>query len=132
MRSRYKTYAEFVKRIAIGRTQEKGFVVFCSLKKYKIVESKTQLWNTEDTKKTFLARLYVNEILRKLNLSKIIQRINGYELLGRRCMYNDKLCIICGWQQMVNTETGETKLQVTLVNDIRNTPFKIFIDQIQL
>lgn len=132
MQTRLKTYREFVKAIVIAHDSNGGFKIICSLKRYKLCESKVKFWNTPATRKTFLAHLYIQHILWEKNIAKNIKRIPGYELLGKRCFYNDNLCVVCDAGDVVNSETGEVIKQLTLVSKIRQHPFKVLITEVQI
>jgi hypothetical protein len=133
MRARFKTFAEFMEAIKIsGKTTDGASGMLISCRNHVLCESKYRLWNSEMTKRAFLIKLYIREVLQKKNLSRNIVRIKGYELLGRRCFYNDFIAVICGWQNVVNTETGEVSVMLTLVNANHINPFKVLINQVQL
>ena len=133
MTARPKTFNEFLKRITIVSTEAKGCKIICDLKRYVLVECRTKPWNTPDTRKTFLANLYIKEILLRVNMSKKIKRPEGYELLGAKCMMNDNVYTICGWREVVDRDTGEIIKQLTLTGRWNSpTPFKVLINQVQL
>ena len=132
MKSRYKTYKEFIESITLVHDQQTGYKIICNLKSYVVVQSKVKPWNTPETRKSFLVKLYITQVLQKHTMSKRFPRIEGYELLGRRCMYNDYICIVCDSVELVHRETGEVKNQLTLFGDNRSNPFKVLINQVQL
>lgn len=134
MKARFKTFREFLNDIVMSHT-EKGFKIIC--KKYLVTEGKIKPWNTPKTRTTFLAKLYIKEVLLKHDMKKGIARIEGYELLGKRCMYNDNLCVVVDAADLVDTSTGEMTKQLTIVNSgtahwLRSQPFKVLINQVQI
>jgi hypothetical protein len=130
MKARYKTFSEFMKDIKIAH-EPPDVLIVC---RNHILYRGAKPWNSQRTRKTFLARIYIKEVLQKKDVSKLIKRIEGYELLGKRCLHNDFLAIICGTQEVVNTETGEMQIMATVVsvNAYRNDPFKVLLNQLQL
>lgn len=78
MKTRLKTFGEFEKQITIVHRPKGGIKIMCSLKEYVIIEKDIKPWNTPDTRMTFLANLYIKEILLSINPSK------GYP--GRKVM----------------------------------------------
>ena len=68
MRTRYKTYGEFLKAITIVHRKEGGVKIICSLKRFVLIECNFKPWKTDQTKKTFLARVYIDEVLKKVKL----------------------------------------------------------------
>jgi len=134
MKSRYKTFGEFHRDVREVHSTTGGFKLVCYLrgKEYVVMSLKSKPWNTPQTRKTFIARVYVDEMLWKCHLSRKIQRIEGFELLGRKVNYNDHLSVICNAVDMVNPDTGETRKQIVLVNSFRSIPFKVFLNQVQL
>lgn len=132
MRARVKTFGEFVKAITIAYTQSNGFKIICNLKNYKLCESSVKFWNTPHTRKTFLAHLYIENILWKHTLSKTFPRKEGYELLGRKCFYKDNLAIVCDAIDVVNKDTGEVIKQLSIVTTNRQHPFKVLITEVQI
>lgn len=121
-----------MKAIVISHTQSGGYKIICTLKKYLLCESRQKPWNTPLTRKTFLAKLYIEEILKKHTMSKLIRRIDGYEYLGKRCLYKDNVCVVCDAVEVVHQETGEMTYLLTLVNNNRTQPFKILIAEVQI
>lgn len=133
MKTRLKTFGEFEKQITIVHRPKGGIKIMCSLKEYVIIEKDIKPWNTPDTRMTFLANLYIKEILLSINPSKRIPRQEGYELLGARCMYNDEMVVICSWRELVDKNTGEITKMLTLAGRWRSpTPFKVLISEVQL
>ncbi|MBP8982243.1 MAG: hypothetical protein KBG19_04330 [Bacteroidales bacterium] len=136
MKSRFKTYSEFVSAIKIVYRSNNGVKIFCMVKgkEYVMLEIKYKPWNSELTRNSFLARMYIKEILSKHTIGKHIKRKDGYELLGHRCLHMDRIYIICGSEEFVNTQTGELTQKLLIVNAAaaHERPIKIFINQVQL
>jgi hypothetical protein len=133
MKSRPKTFSEFYAGIRIVERTNGGIKLICLRNQSVLLETKIKPWNTPSTRKTFLANLYIKEILFKFSLSKKIKRPDGYELLGTKCLYGEQVVTICGWKEVVNPETGEVVKQLTLAGRWHtDTPFKALISQVQL
>lgn len=132
MKTRFKTYGEFKKAITIVNAIGGGIKIICNLKNYVLLETQYKPWNTKDMKTTFLVRLYIKEVLWKCQLSKFIQRTEGYELLGRRVMVGEQVAVIVNKVDVVNSETGEPDINLTISIMHRNTPTHILASQIQL
>lgn len=135
MKSRYKTFSEFTSAIKIVYRSNNGVKIFCMVKgkEYVILETGYRPWNSEQTRRRFIIRLYIREILSKHSMNKRITRIEGFELLGQRCLYLDQLHIICSSEDLVNTETGEITKKLLIVNAATNDrPTKVFINQVQI
>ena len=133
MKLRPKIFSEFMLGIQIAYPHGGGVKIICKLKSYVLVDTKHKPWNTPDTRRTFLANLYIKEVLLKLNISNKIKRIKGFELLGKKCFYREELLTICSWKEMVDKETGEMTKQLTLAGRfLTPTPLKVFINEVQL
>jgi len=133
MLSRPKTFGEFYKGITIVHRENGGVKIICKRGEFVILETRYKPWNSRDTKTTFLINLYIKEVLSKVDLSKKIKRPEGFELLGKRCLHNEQLLIICGWEEMANTETGEIVKMLTLAGRWASpVPFKTPITNVQL
>lgn len=91
-------------------------------------------WNSPATKNTFLAKIYIEQVLKKKSLPDNIIRIEGFELLGKRGTYNNNAVIICSTNEVVDPETGEVITKATVVsedNQYRTQPFIINLNDIQ-
>lgn len=133
MTARPKTFDEFIRAVTITYNAAHGCKIICNLKKYVVAECKTKPWNTVATRRTFLINLYIREVLLKSNLSKLMQRPAGYELLGRRCMYGNDIVTVCSWEELVNTDTGEVTKRLTLAGRWGTpVPFKAMINEVQI
>lgn len=130
MQLRFKTYSEFLKGITIAYS-ENGCTIICKLKSFVLLDTKFKPWDTPATRKSFLVKMYAKQVLAKCNPSKKIKRIPGYEMLGKRCMHQDELSIICDAVELVDTQTGEQVMQYTIFNHWVGHPFKVFENQIQ-
>lgn len=131
MKTRYKLYSEFLASIHIANIARRT-LIYCKYGNKIIFDSPFKAWNTSDMKRIFLIKLYIAEILYKKNLSKSIERMEGYELLGRRCMYADHVAIIVNKEEVVNKETGEVLCQLLISNDNRTHPFRVLSNEVQL
>lgn len=131
MKARFKTFREFLNDIVMSHT-EKGFKIICRTKKYLVIEGKIKPWNTPKTRTSFLAKLYIREVLLKHDLKKGMPRMEGYELLGKRCLYRDNICVVVDAVDLVDTNTGEMTKRLTLVNDNHSQPFKVLITEVQI
>jgi hypothetical protein len=132
MTSRPKTFSEFCDGLRIVERPKGGIKLICMRNQSVLLETKLKPWNTTATRKTFLANLYIKEILLRVNMSKKIRRPEGFELLGARCLYGEQVVTICAWKEMADPETGEIKKQFTLAGRWHtDTPFKAFETQIQ-
>ena len=133
MTSRPKIFSEFMAGITIVHRDNGGIKIICKLKDYVLLESRFKPWNTPDMRKTFLANLYIKEVLLKINISKYIQRPEGFELLGKRVLYRDEVVVICSWKELVDKETGElTKILTLAGRFLSPAPFKTSINNVQL
>lgn len=133
MNIRFKTYSEFLSATQIVYRSNNGVKIVCRIKgkEYVVFESKFRPWNTDMTKNGFMVKLYISEVLWGKSISKKITRRPGFELLGRRCMYHERMAVICSAEEMVNKETGEVMQRLTLAHK-NERPFKIMQNQIQL
>lgn len=135
MRTRYKTYGEFLKGITIVHRKDGGVKVICRCKRYVLASMDMLPWNTKKTRTSFLVRLYINEVLRRINVSPKIERIEKFVLLGTRCLIGGDLCIIVNAYQVVDAETGEVDDQLlafNVGNPFRTAPFKILKSKVKL
>lgn len=133
MRSRFKTFGEFTKQIKIAyRTGEGKQGLVIAYRKDVIFKHDYKPWNSEATKKTFIAKLYIKNVLVPRPLSNRIARIEKYELLGKRCMFNDYLHIICDAEGVVNTATGEVGTRILIYDPVLNTFKKVLTTEVQL
>lgn len=132
MRVRLKTFGEFVKGITIAHKEDGGVKILCQRKGFLMLETNFKPWNTKDTRKSFLVKYYIEEILWKCNPSKKISRIEGFELLGKRCMYCDTLGVIMDAWDVVDKETGETDTKLIIVTRLRTAPFETLKSNVQL
>lgn len=132
MRSRYKTFKQFFEGIRIAYDSDGGCTIICKLKNFVILKTVSKPWNSKETKIRFLIRLYFEQVLEKINLSKKIQRIEGYELLGKRCYEGDYLYIICDCWDSTDVDTGETIKKIKAFNKYNYLPTEFFINQVQL
>jgi len=138
MRTRYYTFEEFLKHITIVSRAHKGIhgvMIVCKLKRYVLIKTEFPLWNSKFTRRSYLAKLYIAEVLRKKNVSLKIARIPGYELLGRRCTRRGDTLIICGHWDVVDTDTGELDTQLLVqntTNKFRGDLYYILKSEVQL
>lgn len=107
-----------------------GVIITCM--KNVLVKTTIRPWNSPDTRSSFLAKVYIEHVLQKKSLPDNIMRIEGYELLGKRCSYKEHTIIICSTKEMVDTETGEMITRATVVSDnkFRSQPFNINLNEI--
>lgn len=131
MKTRLKIFTEFVNGLTIAYS-ETGCTIVCKLKRYVLLDVKYRPWVSPQTRKGFLVKMYIEEILWKANPSKLIQRIHGFELLGRRCMHRDELSVVVDAADMVNPETGEMTKQLTIANHWIKHPFKVYETDVQI
>lgn len=132
MRSRYKTFAEFKKQITIARRLFGGRLIVCNLDAATkvLVKSSGDLWNSKRTKKSFLVKLYIDEVLKKKELSPLIRRISGYEFLGLRMQYKKDTVVVADAWEVVHTGTGEVGMELlvaSITNPFRTQPYKIVV-----
>ena len=133
MKTRLKTYGEFMKAITIVQGVHGGVKLICNKPyQYVLLETHVKPWNSKETRKSFLVRLYIKNIIWKMNVSKFIQRIEGFELLGRRVMHGEQVAVIVNAQEGVNQETGEAVTMLTITTMHSTTPIKILSTLIQL
>lgn len=135
MRTRYKTFQEFIAQIRIVKRNSGGILITCNLKRYKVVESRCPLWNSDNTQHSFLVRCYIDEILRKKCLSEKIQRMTGVELIGKRFTYKRETCIVVNTYPVVDKNSGELETAIvvmSITNSFRYDPFKLLKSEIQL
>lgn len=133
MTSRPKTFSEFCDGLRIVERPKGGIKLICMRNQSVLLETKVKPWNTTATRKTFLANLYIKEILLRVNMSKKVRRPEGFELLGARCLYGEQVVTICAWKEVVNPETGEIVKQLTLAGRWHtDTPFKALISEVQI
>ena len=134
MTARYKTFAEFMRGIKVAYRVFGGCTIVYTAGKKKMLQRYNVLpWNSKETKRTFLARMYVNKILSQFEIANKIRRPEKYDLLGRRCKYHGDKCVIVNAVQVVDTSTGEVDEQLTLFcldNKFRHSPFKILKSQL--
>lgn len=132
MRSRLKTFDEFLKKARIiYRDDCTGVIITCM--NNVLVRTTIRPWNTKATKHTFLAKIYIEEVLKKRALPDNIMRVPGFELLGKRCTFKDNTVIICSTREIVDTETGEMITKATVVsesNQYRTQPFIVNLNEI--
>lgn len=131
MKVRFKKFSEFVNGITIAYG-DTGCKIICNLQNYVLLDVKFKPWSSPKTRQIFLAKMYMNEVLAKANPSKKIQRIEGYQYLGKRVMYRDQLSIICDAIEMVDPETGDMTTQIKIFNSRLSHPLKVFINEVQL
>lgn len=137
MKTRLKTYKEFLAGIIMVNTTDKGVKFVCKKKNYVMLHAQVKPWNTVATKKSFLVRLYIKEIVQKINPSKKIARIKDFELLGGRCAYNGRTMIVCDKYEGVDPETGNMDTVLVVVHLSRTAfdrsdPFLLLQSQIDL
>lgn len=130
MRTRYKTFAEFKKQITIARRLLGGRLIVCKRGKTVLIKSRADLWNSERTKKSYLVKLYIDEVLKKKEISPLIRRISGYEFLGLRMQYKKDTVVVADAWEVVDTATGEVCMQLlvsNLTNKFITQPYKIVV-----
>jgi hypothetical protein len=133
MNIRFKTFSEFMNGIKLVNRPAGGIKIVCGIgDRYVLLESKFKPWNTPDTRRIFLVKMYLKEVLEKANPSKKIQRVPGFELLGKRCLYRDAVSIICDAVDMVDPDTGEMTKRLKIFNDNIRKPFSVFINNVQI
>ena len=133
MQSRPKTYGEFESGFMIVNRPGGGVKMITKRKGFVFFESKLKPWNTPAMKTTFLKRLYIAEILMRVNLPAKIRRPEGFELLGARCIHRKERVVICAWKELVDSETGEQNKQLTLSGTWRTgAPYKALLNEVQL
>lgn len=128
MRLRYKTYLEFAQQIKIVNRIFGGRTIVCSLNDAVVLKTPTKPWNSPQTRKSFLVKLYIEQVLQKINVSEKISRMPGYELLGKRFKRNGDTLIIVSSVEVVDTSTGEVDEELlvkNITNPFRLSPFKI-------
>lgn len=131
MRTRYKLFHEFSNEIKIAyRTANGGKGVAIVCRKNILLSTKFKPWNTQETKRTLLIKLYIETVLAKINVSEKISRMPGCEWVGRRVQYKNKLSIVVDAKEMVDIDTGEIVQKLWLWNDLRTVPFSITEDQL--
>lgn len=126
MKTRYKTFAEFMKTSKIAYDNKE--VIIACLR--TVLYRGQRPWNSPQTRKSFLAKLYIKHVLQRKNISLLVQRIEGYELLGKRFIYKRHEVIVCSTQEMVDTDTGEILIMAILVADHRPQPFKLLLKEL--
>ena len=137
MQTRYKTFSEFIHSTRIAYKQSSGangVLIVCKahLNSQVLFENKFKPWNSEATRRIFLIKLYIKNILLAINVSKHIRRMAGYELLGKRCLYRDHVSVICDAWEVVNQETGEVSKKLSISNELYNHPLDLLITEVQL
>lgn len=125
MKSRYKTYIEFLEQTKVVHRPGGGIKIFCEKNISMILESRFKPWNSPETKHSFLVKLYIREVLWKQELSKKIARIEGFEWLGKRVVYKKHLSVVCDTGEVVDPETGEILLGFRISNDARSHPYLV-------
>lgn len=132
MQSRLKTFSEFLaKKKIIYRDDCTGIIITCM--NNVLIKTTIRPWNTPATKNTFLAKIYIEQVLKKKSLPDNIMRIPGFELLGKRCTFKNQTIIICSTNEVVDTQTGEVIIKATVVsatNEFRTQPFIINLNEI--
>jgi len=129
---RYKTYSQFISGIRIVHRDNGGVNIVCKRGNYVVEKLQYKPWNSADTKRTWFIKFYCKRILGAFSISKKIARIEGFELLGARCLYRDTVCIICNSEDYVDPETGEVIRKLTMYSDILQHPFTAFETEVQL
>ena len=132
MRSRYRTFGEFMAGITIVNGETGGVKIICSLKNYVLVETKVKPWISPATRKAYLVKLYFKLILQHIALSKKIQRIIGYEMLGRRVFYQEQVAIIADAVEVVDQDSGEMTYKLRIFTDWNKPTFTTFLSNVQL
>lgn len=132
MKARFKVFSEFIKGITIAFDDKGGCTIICDLKKYVLLKTNVKPWHSVKTKQQYLMKMYFAEVLEKHTIHKNIQRIKGYELLGKRAYHADQLFIICDAQEMVEKTTGEMTHQITMFSKQNYRTSKIMIGEVQL
>ncbi len=129
MRTRFKTFSEFTKQITIARRLFGGRLIVCKVNKTVLIKG-PDLWNSERTKKSFLVKLYIDEVLKKKEISPKIRRISNYELLGLRMQYKRDTVVVADAWEVVDAATGEVGMQLlvaSITNPFRTQPYKIVV-----
>lgn len=111
MKTRYKTYSEFTKQILIVEITEGalrgGVSIICRQQSFVILKTKFKPWNSKQTKRCFLSKLYFKEVLCKHVVSQLVPRIEDYQWLGRRVSYQGSpFVVVDGWEG-AHKDTGE-------------------------
>jgi hypothetical protein len=132
MKVRFKTFSEFGKGLRLVHCDDGGVKLVCYRTNRVVVQSPSKLWSSKDTRKSFLVKLYINEVLWKANPSKLIQRIKGYEILGKRVMYNNMVAVVADSFEAVHKETGEVQEILVIVNNWRVNPFQVLKSRVEL
>lgn len=134
MTTRFKTYREFLSGLEIVYCEGDAVKIICNLKpkRYVMEHFAIKPWNSKNTQRYFLVKLYIEKILWAINPSKFIQRTAGFELLGKRVMYMEALAIVLDAVQVTHPDSGEVDEEFTISNHSRTHPFKILKSQIQI
>ena len=127
MKTRYKIFSEFLKQAKVGYANNE-VVIVC---KNNVLYKGQRPWNSPETKKSFLAKLYIKYVLQRKDISSKIQRIEGYELLGKRYNYKSNITIVCATEEVVDPDGGEVLIMTTSIAEHRTQPFKILLRELE-
>lgn len=131
MKSRFKTWSEWQKGIKVAKMGRR-VLIYCNLNKITILDSPVRPWNSRETHTSFMVKLYFKEVLLKHAMSRQIERIPGFELLGARCLYRDRIYVVCQAAEVVNQETGEVDVKLTIFSDHLTHPIKVLKSEVKI
>jgi hypothetical protein len=108
MKTRYKTFGEFLRDTYVAHNDAGGVKIICRKKPMVVKEYGFTPWKTKHSKTWHLVLVYIKTVLVEYELSNKIKRIPEYELLGKRCTYKGIMHVIANSWDGSHKETGES------------------------